>query len=74
MTHRIVSPLTHPSTTFHHVPESGPCAYPHSTNTVPLCDNSSKLGLLSIRSQSSFLVYKVSFFAHKKETSLSQVL
>ena len=56
MTHHLVPPLTHPSMTFHHVPESGPCAYPRSTNTVLFCNNNSKLGLLSACSQSSFLI------------------
>ena len=55
MTHCLVSLITHPSTTFHHIPESGPCAYPRSINTTPLCNNNSKLGLLSGTTQSHIL-------------------
>ena len=50
--------ITHPSMTFHHVPESGPCAYLCSTNTAPLCNSNSKLGLLIYHLQSSFLVQR----------------
>ena len=50
--------IAHPSTTFHHIPESGPCAYLHSTNTALLCNSNSKLGLLVYCLQSSFLVQR----------------
>ena len=50
--------ITHPSTTFHHVPESGLCTYLCSTNTAPFCNSNSKLGLLVYCLQSSFLVQR----------------
>ena len=50
--------ITHPSMTFHHIPESGPCAYLRSTNTAPLCNSNSQLGLLVYHLQSSFLVQR----------------
>ena len=58
MIHHLVPLITHPSMTFHHVPESGLCAYPRSINIAPLCNSSSKLGLLSACLQSSFLVQR----------------
>ena len=48
--------ITHPSTTFHHIPESGLCTYLRSTNTASLCNNNSKLELLSRATQSHTLL------------------